>query len=159
MKRTIIIGELIRVIRSQFALDWHGFHGMPHWNRVRENGLCLAELTGAKQNVVELFAVLHDSRRLNEGSDPLHGDRAAVFAQTLAGSVFDLGAEDLDLLMTACRHHSGGFIVADITVLTCWDADRLDLGRIGMRPDPTLLGTGAARDPGMIQWAYERSLK
>lgn len=63
------------------------------------------------------------------------------------------------MLETACRDHNQGLIVPDVTIRTCWDADRLDLGRVGMRPDPRLLGTEAARDPEMIGWAYGRSLK
>jgi uncharacterized protein len=29
----------------------------------------------------------------------------------------------------------------NITVQTCWDADRLDLGRVGIKPDPKRLFT------------------
>jgi uncharacterized protein len=151
--------ELVRVIRGQFALEWTGIHGAPHWSRVRENGLRLAELTGAKANVIELFAFMHDSRRLNDGHDPEHGLRAAEFARSLAGSVFELEAVDLELLVTACRDHSDGRNEGDITVLTCWDADRLDLGRVGIKPHPDRLCTQAARDPGILEWAYQRSLK
>src|SRR5437867_3866227 len=115
--------ELIRIIRSHFALDWTGIHGAPHWARVRDNGLRLAELTGANRKVVELFAFLHDSRRANETYDPSHGRRAALFAEMLAGSVFELEPHDLELLLTACRGHSDGLTVGDITVVTCWDAD------------------------------------
>lgn len=151
--------ELVRLIRRQFALEWTGIHGAPHWTRVRENGLRLAEATGAKPNVVELFAFLHDSRRLNDGYDPEHGLRAAVFARTLAGSAFELEAADLELLATACEGHSDGLKEGDITVLTCWDADRLDLGRVGIRPDPNRLCTQVAREPVILEWAYRRSLK
>ena len=48
-------------------------------------------------------------------------------------------------LLRLC-HHSDGRVDADVTVQTCWDADRLDLGRVGKRPDPRLLCTPAARD-------------
>ena len=42
---------------------------------------------------------------------------------------------------------------------TCYDSDRLDLGRIGVEiePDPDYLCTDVAKDPEMIVWAYERS--
>ncbi len=155
----MISQKLIRIIRDQFVLEWTGIHGAPHWTRVRENGLRLAQLTGAKPNVVELFAFLHDSRRLNDDHDPEHGIRAASFAQTLAGSAFELEAFDLKLLTTACRGHSDGLTKGDITVLTCWDADRLDLGRVGIKPHPARLCTPAARDQDLIEWAYQRSLK
>ena len=151
--------ELVRIIRGQFALEWTGIHGAPHWSRVHENGLRLAELTGAKANVIELFAFMHDSRRLNDGHDPEHGLRAAEFARSLAGSVFELEPADLELLVTACRDHSDGRNEGDITVLTCWDADRLDLGRVGIKPHPDRLCTQAAREPGILEWAYQRSLK
>jgi uncharacterized protein len=48
-------------------------------------------------------------------------------------------------------------MAADITIQTCWDADRLDLGRVGIVPDPARLCTVAARDPDLIRWAIERS--
>lgn len=151
--------ELVRIIRAQFTLEWGGIHGAPHWIRVRDNGLRLAASTGARPRVIELFALLHDSRRLNDGRDPDHGRRAALFAQTLAGSAFELEPSDLQLLLAACRGHSDGLTTGDVTVLTCWDADRLDLGRVGIRPRPERLCTPAARDPAILDWAYQRSVR
>ena len=150
--------ELVRILRAQFALEWEGIHGASHWARVRVNGLRLAEATGANVRVVELFAFLHDSRRENDGWDPEHGPRAARLARKLAGVAFELEARELALLEAACRDHSEGGTEGDITVLTCWDADRLDLGRVGVRPEPRRLCTDAARDPKTIEWAYQRSL-
>ncbi len=118
---------LIELLRDRFALDWHGIHGIAHWLRVRDNGLRLAALTGARADVVGLFAVFHDSRRMNDGHDPEHGARGAALARSLAGSAFELAPGDLELLMAACRGHSDGLTAGDVTVLTCWDADRLDL--------------------------------
>lgn len=151
--------ELIKVVRAQFALDWDGLHGASHWSRVREIGLRLSERTGADARVVELFAFLHDSRRQNDGHDPLHGARAAEFARSLAGKAFDLPPAGLELLAAACRGHSDGLMEGDVTVLTCWDADRLDLGRAGIVPRADLLCTDAARDPVVLEWAYKRSLR
>ena len=73
-------------------------------------------------------------------------------------SVEILSDQELELLTHACRHHSDSFMEGDVTVLTCWDADRLDLERVGIRPDPKYLCTPAARDPDLIMWAYRRSL-
>ena len=153
-----MMSELITTIRAQFALDWYGIHGIRHWERVRENGLRLAPTTGANPKVVELFAYLHDSRRLDDWEDPGHGARAAVYLQTLRGSCFEISDDELELLVYACRHHSDGLMEGDVTVLTCWDADRLDLGRVGIRPDPKHLCTPAARKPEMLTWAYRRNL-
>ena len=150
--------KLLKIIRDQFALDWNGIHGKAHWDRVRETGLRLAEKTGADPAVIELFACLHDSKRTNNGRDPEHGLRASVFARSLAGKAFTLPAAGLELLTEACQGHTTGLLVGDITVLTCWDADRLDLGRVGIMPHPARLCTQAARAPEMIEWAYRRSL-
>jgi uncharacterized protein len=62
-------------------------------------------------------------------------------------------------LMEAIRWHSHGRTEAHPTVQVCWDSDRLDLGRVGIIPDPQYLCTDAAKDPAMIRWAYEQSLK
>ena len=43
----------------------------------------------------------------------------------------------MELLIEACKYHSDGFTEADITVQTFRDADRLDLGRVGIRPSLT----------------------
>jgi len=119
----------------------------------------LAVSTGARTGVIDLFAFLHDSCRVNDGFDMEHGDRAARFVETLRGSVAGLEDGDFRLLVEACEGHSKGFVAADVTVQTCWDADRLDLGRIGTRPRPDRLCTPAARAAEMIEWAYERSLR
>src|SRR5438477_3598193 len=150
----MIAEKLIHTTRNQFALDWDGIHGARHWERVRENGLREAELTGATTEVVELFAVLHDSRRLSDGLDREHGLGAALFAEELSGSAFELQPHDLELLLEACRGHSDGLTTGDITVVTCWDADRLDLGRGGIRPRADRSSRAAACDPALLEWAY-----
>lgn len=149
--------ELIALVRSEFALSWNGIHGVSHWARVRDNGLRLAKLTGANLQIVELFAFLHDAKRINDGQDPGHGKRAAEFTRSLQGSLITLPVGDMELLTFACEHHTAGLTEADITVQTCWDADRLDLGRIGIKPHPHYLCTSAAQDPETIRWAYRRS--
>ena len=62
------------------------------------------------------------------------------------------------LLVEACRYHSDGIVDAHPTIQACWDADRLDLGRVGIRPDPRFLCTGYARRPEVIEAAYSRSI-
>jgi uncharacterized protein len=149
--------DLMDLIEDGFALDLDGIHGKAHWLRVRDNGLRLAKATGADPEILELFSFIHDSKRLNDGWDMQHGRRAAAFAHSLQGTLLSLSEENLRLLTYACTHHSDGLMEADITVQTCWDADRLDLGRIGIEPDPKRLCTAAARSPETIEWAFLRS--
>jgi len=145
-------------VMLRYKLPLTGIHGAGHWGRVLENGLKLAEQTGANIGIVKLFALLHDSRRMNEDRDPEHGGRGAELARSLQGRIYTLSRTDLDLLGEACAHHTAGKLAADITVQTCWDADRLDLRRVGHIPDPRRLCTAAAKDPVMIEWASRRSL-
>lgn len=37
-----------------------------------------------------------------------------------------------DLACYAMKHHSAGGISTDATIQTCWDSDRIDLGRVGI---------------------------
>jgi uncharacterized protein len=149
---------LLAMLRRAFRLEWRGIHGAPHWARVRLNGLLLARETGAREDVVELFAFLHDSQRFHEGGDREHGARAADSVRAINASLLRLDPAGLDQLIYACRHHSDGLTEADATVQTCWDADRLDLARVGTRPAPRYLCTAAARNPGVIAAAVRRSL-
>jgi uncharacterized protein len=160
LSKQTITPQLMANIRAQFRLDWHGIHGANHWARVMHHGLSLSEVTGADTRVTRLFAVLHDSQRHDDYADPEHGDRAATYAYELhKEGLIDLPSRGLDLLMEACRFHSDGRRDADITIQTCWDSDRLDLGRVGIRPDPKYLCTSAATDPERIEraWRWSRS--
>ena len=88
-----------------------------------------------------------------------HGPRAAEFAgQLRAAGVIALDDSDFELLAFACARHSDGLTRADITVQVCWDADRLDLGRVGVKPHPRYLCTPAAKTAPIIEWAFRRSL-
>jgi len=141
-----------------YALDHRGLHGRSHWLRVLENGRMLAAAEDANLKVVELFAVIHDSKRENEDWDEDHGARAAKHARMLRGTWFDLTDPEMALLEYACEHHSNGLLDADITVQCCWDADRLDLGRVGIYPESRRLCTDTARSPFVIDFAYQNSL-
>src|SRR5262245_2739298 len=149
--------QVVRAAKRRFVLDLHGIHGVPHWQRVRENGLRIARHFGANRLVVELFAYLHDCCREDDRSDPGHGQRAADFTACLRGTLIHLTDEDFALLHEAIRDHELGLTRGDVTVRTCWDADRLDLGRVWRRPDPSYLCTEYARRKETIEWAYRRS--
>ncbi len=57
-----------------------------------------------------------------------------------------LNLNSMLLLVTACEIHNGAGPQTDQTLAVCLDADRLDLGRVGITPDPTQLSTSTARD-------------
>lgn len=138
--------KLLVSLKNQFPLGDEGFHGWSHWLRVLDNGRRLTPITGANLKVVELFAVFHDSQRENEGFDAGHGQRGADFAAKMRGRWFDLSDQEMDMLYEACALHTNGLTQGNITLQTCWDADRLDLGRVGIAPRIDLLCTQAAKE-------------
>lgn len=149
---------LIDAILPDYRLNVMGCHGLPHWGRVLETGLKLAEKTGANGRVVQLFAVFHDARRESEQRDPGHGERGSRLALELRPTHLIVPDEEFELLVYACRFHTDGLTEADVTVRTCWDADRLDLWRVGFTPKAELLCTEAAREASMLDWSKKRSL-
>lgn len=149
---------LISTVIDHFQLGMQSPHGPRHWGRVNNNGLKIAEHTqGVDIEVVELFSLLHDCCRIDDHSDPFHGKRAALFAAELRGDLFELPDSSFETLSFACEFHTNSKQVDDITVKACWDADRLDLFRIGIEPNPDHLFTDYAKTPEMIRWAMNRS--
>jgi uncharacterized protein len=130
---------------SEFKLGEHSVHGPRHWLNVEANGLALCAQTGAIENVVRLFAYLHDCQRIDDGFDSDHGRRAARFARQIHGELFRLSEAHFKLLETAIELHADGQVSNNATIGTCWDADRLDLGRVGIKPRAKMLSTEAAK--------------
>jgi uncharacterized protein len=129
-------------------------HGESHWQRVAAAGLTLLpEAPGADPALVFLFALFHDSMRLNDNYDPMHGPRGAALARELRGGPFELEDAEMDLLVFACEEHTNGGVGPNPTVGVCCDADRLNLWRVGIKPDPRFLSTQPARNEERIAWA------
>jgi len=117
-------------------------HGLSHWKQVEYNGLLLARETGADIAVVRLFALFHDSKRVNDGHDVVHGARGAEFAKTcFEEHRFEITQEQFDKLYHACKFHTTERRSGDATIDTCYDADRLDLGRVWITLDPLKMAT------------------
>jgi uncharacterized protein len=144
-----------------------GVHGLAHWWRVRHNGLLVAGAMRANPRVVTLFAIFHDSHRHDDGGDPRHGPRAAAWlARVRAGerdahgacdAIRSLADDEFDSLATACELHTSAARHDDPSVAACFVADRLDLSRVGFRPDPRRMPAPAGLlDRAFIEAAIER---
>jgi uncharacterized protein len=133
-------------VTREFQCDRDSIHGPSHWRRVERNGLLISTRRGAVEEVVRLFAVLHDSRREHDGYDTTHGPRAATYATSLRAKLFNLSDEHFELLHYACQWHTDGQLSDDPTIGTSWDADRLDLGRVGLQPAPDFMSTKFGRE-------------
>ena len=85
----------------------HSAHGEDHWRRVREKGLLIARHTPTVDtDVIKLFALFHDSCRLNDGHDPEHGARGATYATQLRNTWFTLNDDAFEKLHYACTWHT-----------------------------------------------------
>ena len=136
--------ELISFLEDHspfFNSQWHGFE---HWKRVEAIGLYLAGFSGADKAVISYFAYFHDCMRENEGVDEGHGWRGAEFAKAHR-DLIELDDEQFRVFFDACRFHTDGEEYDCVTINTCKDADRLDLGRVGIRPDPEFLFNAEAK--------------
>lgn len=122
-------------------------HGLDHWYRVWINAQLLGgRADGVDLEIVAMYALLHDSMRLNDADDPEHGLRG----YRLWTHIRDIHRLDQlfthrqeEILFEACAEHSNGLISTDPTIATCWDADRLDLHRKAIWPESRFMSTQA----------------
>lgn len=146
---------LMQTIRRHFALSESSDHGPAHWARVAWYARQLAHALGESEQVPVLFALVHDSCRENEWEDPQHGPRAEELVLELSDRAdWPISEPDTRLLRVACRDHSEGFLRAPVVIQICWDADRLDLVRVGIRPEPARLCTEPARIYAQVNQAW-----
>ena len=154
----ILNQKFFEYLAEQFSLDHNGAHGYHHWLRVLYNGRLLCSRNSANIKVVELFSLLHDSKRSNKKSDPEHGERAAIFAETMRGTWFTVTDKELQLLQDACILHSEGLRDKDVTIQSCWDADRLDNYYTEVDLNFSLLSDDLAKQELIIFEAGQRAL-
>jgi len=132
------------------VLDIDGDHGLSHWARVYKKTQILAKHYEIDSPVFELFALLHDSKRENEFEDKDHGKRAAVFAQEqIKNGTINIDKQNQKRLIYACANHTKANKKAkmyhDLVIQICFDADRLDIGRVGIEPHESYFQTEFAK--------------
>ncbi len=139
--------KTLEACKAVFVLKDRTDHGPSHWEKVEHNVIALVKKTkGADMLVCRLFAICHDCKRENEYSDPGHGQRAADFAIShLKEWGFDLNPKQTNTLYKAIQLHNDGQVSDNPTIGCCWDADRLDLFRVGIVPNVKLMSTEAGK--------------
>lgn len=120
-------------------------HGLDHWFRVWKHAQMLGgRADGVDLEIVALYALFHDSMRLNDGEDSEHGLRGFrlwTHIRDMHGLDRLFTHRQEELLFEACVEHSGGLCSTNPTIATCWDADRLDLHRKAIWPDARFMST------------------
>ena len=143
MAQYVTLDQLLELARRHATRPDSPLHGVDHWREVGRNGEQLAaETQGADLQIVRVFAAFHDSQRRNDGPDLEHGARAAGVVRSLP---LDLSPGRMETLCAALVDHDCGQVSDDPTIGVCWDADRLELARIGRTVNPRLLSTWAAK--------------
>jgi uncharacterized protein len=139
-KLTAVLNEAKKVFKLNSE---RSLHGHEHWEQVEKNVIELGGNTpGCDIEVARLFAILHDCKRRDEGTDKEHGARAAGFARDLYDKgMLDIDPEQFSKLIFAIKHHNDGLVSSDPTIGVCWDADRLDLPRVGIVPIANMFST------------------
>ena len=133
--------ELRRYCLNRWPKDLGATHGIEHWDRVARFGRVLYEV-GVDMNVVTAFAYLHDSERKDNCEDINHGKRASKLIDTIRTSLLsELNDKQITKLKQACELHTIKHRTGDITIDACFDADRMDLLRIGIKPSPNKMAT------------------
>ena len=123
----------------------YSIHGISHWDRVAQNADALLT-SDVDELVVKAFAYMHDVERIDDGDDWQHGLRAAMLVDEIRTTMLVfLNDQEIEQLKEACRLHTLRHRTEDATVNACFDADRLDLGRVGITPDPDKMATTAGR--------------
>ena len=134
-------------------------HGITHGIRVERNGNAICQMLGIDSRVIRPFAYFHDCCRENDGHDPEHGLRAAKHIEKHYNFVkyhFSLSDTEMKLLMFACENHTD-MIRSDFEIVNaCFDADRLDLPRVGTNPDPNYMATTVG---GLYAMALQRQAR
>ena len=66
-------------------------------------------------------------------------------AEFCKGKDFEIDEASFDRLHYACCWHTHEDSSDESTIGTCWDADRLDLVRVGIKPDPDYMSSDPAK--------------
>lgn len=143
--RDVHIDRLREFAIKHSKMGYYSIHGISHWDRVAKNAdvLCTSDVDSL---VVKAFAYIHDVERINESDDCQHGHRAALLVDEIRSSVLSfLNDLEIEQLKEACRLHTLRLKTEDATVNACFDADRLDLGRVGITPNPNKMATVEGR--------------
>jgi len=138
--------DLVNRVLRDSTVHFGGVHGPDHWGRVTENALAIAKAEGSDQRIAMLFGLLHDCQRRSDYEDKGHGRRAAEYAKTIRYMMPKLTNKQFAKLLHALKWHDDQIHTKDRDIAACWDADRLDLPRVGILPEPEYLNTDTGKE-------------
>jgi hypothetical protein len=166
LQKEITVADAIRVAIHDSPLHTSEIHGFSHWASVMLNGLCLMKAQemlvtneldekGITRKIHDyvvlfLFSMFHDCRRWQEGRCTDHGAHGAMALY----EAFGTECPAVRVAAEACMIHTGTTfpraiyegvkanpVLADRfrIIGLCLDADRMDLTRLGQRPNAAFM--------------------
>lgn len=122
--------------------DLH-IHGFSHLRRVAWTAGRLAVMSGANVESCIVAGFLHDCARTNDGDGSGHARDSAILADSILKSHFPhLNRAEI---CECIAEHADGKTTSHLLTGCVWDADRLDLVRLGLNVNPELMSTQYAR--------------
>lgn len=118
-------------------------HGIPHLRRVAVTAGRIAASIGEDIESAVVAGFLHDCARSDDAGGTRHAHDSAILAKKLLSMYYP--HLDAAHLCDAISRHADGKTTKDLLIGCVWDADRLDLRRLGIEVDPDLLCTSIAR--------------
>jgi uncharacterized protein len=175
----VTTAQIIKALKAHARFPSR-IHGPAHWARVHRFGVLLAEreqLPAAGRVCVEVFAWVHDLAREDDSGSNHHAIEGAASLDRVLPAIFDgLSSEQVETIRAAIRYHSDGMTAGraydagafdDLawprelvvpTIGCCWDADRLDLPRVGVHPGAQFMSTSAWREVLPLSEQVHRSV-
>ncbi len=118
-------------------------HGISHLRRVAILSGRLANAVGEDVESAVVMGFLHDCARRNDKNDIDHARDSEVLARGLIERFYS--HLDVDRICEAIAGHADGEVTSDPFTGCLWDADRMELKRIGRTIDLDLLSTKVAK--------------
>lgn len=149
MNGTLDWGEVERIVFSAHPMK-EGLHGIEHVRKAAENARILAgaECPDFYDDAV-LGAYLHDIGRTEDGAGNLHAISGAKIAEKMLKKHWS--HLDCERIVYAIRYHADGLVSDDPLVGAIWDADRLELGRVGIPMSAVKFSTKTAKEMAGIR--------
>jgi len=140
-----------QAVYGNLKISIDSIHGYNHWKSVEKIGHYIADRNGADKSVVSAFAFLHDIGRERESEEPRHGEKSMELVKKSFN--LELSTDQQEKLLFAISEHDKSDAKSDdITIQTCWDADRLDLPRVYILPDRELLYTEVGKSQETFEY-------
>ena len=124
-------------------------HGMGHLRRVSSTAGRMAAILDEDIESAVVGGFLHDCARTDDGGGTSHAHSSAQLAKDIMITCYP--HLDIARLCRGIAQHADGMITDDPLIGCVWDADRLDLSRLGIEVDLDLLSTFVARRLVMLQ--------